>query len=102
MNDGDPKSTYWAVVVDIIREVCRNFLGLGVVAAVLYMMYQFVLVTPAEERMQVMLLVIGWIGGFASGIGTWYFGGAMRSAMKGADIARREAEAKFERREQDT
>ena len=68
------------VAIEIIREVARHILGLGAVAFILYMLYHFVEI--AQDKENVMFLIIGNITGFLGGIGTWYFGGAMKSALQ--------------------
>ena len=79
----DPFLTgYWWI--DIIREISRGIIGLGVTAGGLYLLWAFVVMSPPDERTQIMLLIIGFLGGFMTGIATWYFGGAMRSASRAA------------------
>ena len=73
---------YWWI--DLIREITRNVVGAGAIGFILYMLRDFVIISPEDDRMQVMLLIIGYLGGFMTGIATWYFGGAMRSASKAA------------------
>ena len=72
------------MAVDLIRELTRNMIGLIAVPGILYMLYRFVEMSPADDRMNIMLLVIGYLGGLATGITTYYFGGAMRSAVQAA------------------
>lgn len=67
------------VAIEVIREVSRHILGLGSTAFIFFMLYKFVQMLPDKEN--VMFLVIGNVTGFLTGIGTWYFGGAMRSAL---------------------
>jgi hypothetical protein len=70
--------------IDLIREITRNLIGLMVIPGIIYLLYRFVEMTPDEDKMNVMLLVIGYMGGLVTGISTWYFGGAMRSAIQEA------------------
>ncbi|CAO0822438.1 hypothetical protein DFAR_3060011 [Desulfarculales bacterium] len=70
--------------VDLIREVVRNAIGLICIPFILWMLYQFVLMAPPEDKMNIMLLVIGYLGGLVTAIMGWYFGGAMRSAVQQA------------------
>jgi hypothetical protein len=70
--------------VDMIREITRNLIGLMMVPGIVYLMYKFVEMAQPDEKMQVMMLVIGYLGGLATGVCTWYFGGAMRSAVQQA------------------
>ena len=75
-----PKDVQWVYPwIDLIREFTRNLIGMGSVWGVLYMLYKFV--QMAQNKENIMLLVIGYLGGFLTGVATWYFGGAMRSAM---------------------
>lgn len=67
------------VAIEIIREISRHILGLGSVAFILYMLYHFVEISAQKDN--VMFLVIGNVMGFMMGIGTWYFGGAMKSGL---------------------
>lgn len=67
------------VAIEIIREISRHLLGLGSVAFILYMLYHFVEISAQKDN--VMFLVIGNVMGFMMGIGTWYFGGAMKSGL---------------------
>jgi hypothetical protein len=75
------RKLFW---VDIAREITRNLIGLVMVPGIVYLLYKFVEMAQPDEKMQVMLLVIGYLGGLATGICTWYFGGAMRSAVQQA------------------
>jgi uncharacterized membrane protein YedE/YeeE len=68
------------VAIEVIRELARNLLGIGAVAYILWMLGHFVEIATDKEN--VMFLVIGNLTGFLAGIGTWYFGGAMRSALQ--------------------
>jgi len=70
--------------VDLIREITRNFIGAIVIPGIIYLLYKFVEMSPPDDRLNVMLLVIGYMGGLVTGISTWYFGGAMRSAVQQA------------------
>ena len=73
-----------SVKIDIIREVTRNLIGVIVIPGIIYLLYKFVEMSPPDDRLNVMLLVIGYMGGLVTGISTWYFGGAMRSAVRDA------------------
>jgi len=70
--------------IDLIREITRNLIGVLVIPGIIYLLYRFVEMSPGEDRPQVMFLVIGYMGGLVTGISTWYFGGAMRSAVRDA------------------
>ena len=85
--------------IDLIREITRNLIGGGAIAGSFYILYRFVMDTPVDERLQVMLLVIGWLGGFVSGIGTWYFGSSMRSATQQAQQAQQQALQSLQQRQ---
>jgi hypothetical protein len=73
-----------ATTIDLFREICRNILGITATLGILWMLYKFVEMAPLDDKMNVMLLVIGYLGGLVTGITTWYFGGAMRSAVAAA------------------
>jgi hypothetical protein len=70
--------------IDFIREITRNVIGAMVIPGIIYLLYRFVQMAPDEDKMNVMLLVIGYMGGLVTGISTWYFGGAMKSAVQQA------------------
>jgi len=78
------KMTHRLLWVDIAREITRNLIGLVTVPGIIYLLYKFVEMAPPDDKMNIMLLVIGYLGGLATGICTWYFGGAMRSAVQQA------------------
>lgn len=73
-----------SMTIDLIREITRNLIGFMVIPGIIFLLYKFVDMAPDEDKMNVMLLVIGYMGGLVTGISTWYFGGAMRSAIQSA------------------
>jgi hypothetical protein len=76
-----PPGSTATVLVEVIREVTRNIMGLGIVGGGYWMFYKFVVMASDKDKVQIILLIIGYLGGFLSGAMTWYFGGAMRSAL---------------------
>ena len=71
----------WSILIDIMRECTRNLLGVFVVMAGFYLLYHFVEITPQVDREKIILLVVGYLGGFMSGALLFYFGAQMRSAL---------------------
>jgi hypothetical protein len=67
------------IVIEVIRESVRNLIGIFTVVGGYYLLYKFV--TMANDKEKIMLLVIGYMGGYLTGTLTWYFGSAMRSAL---------------------
>ena len=74
-----PPGSSASVAIDLFREITRNVIAIGVVGGGGLMLFKFVEMSVNKEN--IMMLVIGLIGGFISGTLTWFFGGAMRSAL---------------------
>ena len=75
-NGDDGHTNYWWI--DLMREAARNLLGVLAIFYVLRMFSEFVSLTVPDDRTQIMLLVIGYLGGLATSVIGFYFGGAMR------------------------
>ena len=76
-----PPGSGWSILIDLMRELTRNLLGIFVVVAGFYLLYHFVEITPQIDREKIILLVVGYLGGFMSGALLFYFGAQMRSAL---------------------
>ena len=81
--------------IDIIRDIVRHLIGAGTVFGTFVLCYSFVAMAPTDAKVDLIRMILIFIFGFTTGVGTWYFPGGMRSALKGADIAKKEAEAKY-------
>ena len=76
-----PPGSKATVAIELMREITRNFLGLFTVVAAYVMLFLFVWMMDSTAREKIILLVVGNIITLATGTMTWYFGGAMRSAL---------------------